>query len=508
MLPGDIAHMVGRSAGLSVTATEVQRAERYVLHAEMFGKRTKGRKRRSCFEIGHKHEEEEEEDEEAAAPKATATGGFGFGSKGTGVSERPPWADDAELGDAIAATASVTSTAMVIALMWVRMLLPREELAARQAAAAMHFNKHRTVAGNFDDLVASFKDLLSGGNLHTRTGWMDKVRYAAAALSVALSEPVLCALCRQQQRALVLTRWAWPALHHQARLWRMLLLQNSAGYWDATPGLALALRSTAFRPGAAKGRPVLWEVPIRWMNRKKLEWDYSDDDECEGVDGTGLPDEKVTRRASVALQSRPSVAVAKNERSVTQADERWVTTVTTTLTTTTTTIKAGPGVIRDDPLHFTIDAVPACMPRALRGMTAANPVRVWTTLLCMALGDKLECHWIANGLPSKEMLEEEVTITDLAETWLESIAAVDPVMAAALPRAREKADRMLREWDLTQEERVAEARSVQQTDEYHVSQQMQRLAGDVLQSLQTKHETCVATRHSASACLCAPGLRR
>jgi hypothetical protein len=296
----------------------------------------------------------------------------------------------------------------------VRLLAPREALAARQAAAAAHFAACRTVAGNFDDLVSRFKDLLSGGNLHTKARWMEK-----------------------------------------ARLWRMILLQDPSGFWDATPGLAFALHATSARPGAARGRPVAWEAALRAVRNCVDDgdaWAHSDDEVDAAVADAHTP---VSPDGSAAPSTPSTPAPATS----------------------------------DDPLAFSLEGVTASVPRALRAATAAPPGRIWATLLCCALADTLESSWIVNGDASKEMEEDEVTIIDLAEGWLAEMASRDAILAAALPRARAKAARMTREWALQQEERVAALRQHELAGDYHAAAQLQRLAGDVAKALQTRHET-------------------
>jgi hypothetical protein len=437
LLAGDMAHMVGRSAGLSVSASEASKDAHNALMKELHGGGGGGgggalgsgggccapRSRvraQTTAPLGGKPDAEAEAAVEAGSEPGSPARSV------LSVSEAPPWeapCGDEEAargaGDAAAAEAArATSTALIFALMWVRLLAPREELASRQAAAAAHFNTVRTVAGNFDDLVARFKDLLSGGNLHTRSDWLEK-----------------------------------------ARLWRLILLQDPAGFWDASGGLAFALHATAAAPGGARGRPVAWQAPLRALRALQLRgdaWDHSDDE--GGVEG-GSP---LTPRTPTTPSS-PS---------------------------TPTTPATPSAAVRDDPLHFSLDGVTASLPRALRHAAGAPPLRLWATLLCIAMADAAENGWVVNGDASKEGEEEEVTLVDLAEGWLADVASRDPVVAAALPRARAKAARMTREWALVQEERVAALRSYElRQNDYHVASQLQRIGGDVAKALQTKHET-------------------
>jgi hypothetical protein len=384
LLAGDMAHMVGRAAGLSVSKAEQQRDQHADLMASMFNGS-------GCVVSCLSPQQQADQ----ASPRKSAR-----------LSSVPPWLDDADAANAALAeeAARATSTAMLFALLWVRLLLPRAELAAREAQAAKHFSNVCTLAGSFQSLLSRFKSLLSGGNLHTKVHWLEK-----------------------------------------SRLWRLILLQNEHGFWDATPALAFALHSTTARPGCARGRPVVWQAPLRRLqSRGSTEWEHSDDDDvCPAA-------------AAAAAAAGPA---------------------------------AEPSV-RDDPLHFSLDGVEASMPGELRSLTPANadewtPMRVWVTLLCVALVETLESCWIVS-----EEGEEHKTLVDLAEEWVQVMAEGDAALAKALPRSIAKAARMTSEWALLQEERVAALRALERRGKHRFSSQLQRLTGDVARALQTKHETC------------------
>jgi hypothetical protein len=430
MLAGNIAHVVGRAAGLSVSASAAQHDNYVALMEDMLSVRSSMSRRRSSSV--------------SMARSSSATARVSIA-----VSERPPWAGDEE-GDqrsaagaaAAAAAASATSTALMFALMWVRLLLPREELAERQALAAKHFATTRTTAGNFEDLVARFKDLLVDGNMAVRSDWLAK-----------------------------------------ARLWRLILLQDAAGFWDATPGLGFALQATSAAATGSVGRPVVWQAALRSMRRSmhsQLQYEPSDDEEDEAAaDGE---DDGADADAGDAPRAAPSSPlIAPQRRRVARCS----------VASCDTAINLEKVSVRDDPLHFSYDAVAASMPHALRGVTApgAGGVRVWTTLLCVTLAESLDSCWIVNGLASKDTGEPEVTLVDLAERWLAAAAGRDAALAAALPHARAKAAQMTREWFLRQEERVGKLREHEVAAEFHLSSQLQRLTRDVVKAVQTKHET-------------------
>ena len=389
LLGGDVAHMVGRAAGLSVAACTADAAGHAAHQAEMFG--GGGGIFAGCCSPG---------------PRGVMPG---TSKQLAATDDEPDTEAQKEAVRVLAATESarVTSSALMFALIWTRMLLPREEIAERQAAAAEHFSRERTSAGSFDALVARFKDLLAGGNLCVTEKWMDK-----------------------------------------ARLWRIILLHNAEGYWDPTPGLAFALQATTAQPGASHGRPTLWQA----MSRKLSAFISGEPDakpDVEEDEGAGSPP------GSPASPGSPGT----------------------------------PEALRDDPLHFSMAGALASMPHALRAATAEPAERVWVTLLCMALLEGMENCYIVNGVASKEMEEEEVTMVDQAESWLTGVASRDADVAAALPGARVRAARMTREWALAQEERIAALRRFELSGQHRSAQQVSRVVGEVVRAAQTKHET-------------------
>ena len=392
LLGGDIAHVVGRAAGLSVMACRADATAHAAHQAEMFGggggafagccaPGSSGVTPGTSKQLAAAYDEHDAEAQKEAARVLAAT-------------------------DA----ARVTSTALMFALMWTRMLLPREEMAQRQAAAAEHFSREHTSAGSFDALVARFKDLLAGGNLCATAKWMDK-----------------------------------------ARLWRLILLHNTAGYWEPTPGLAFALQATTARPGASRGRPTCLQA----MTRKLSAFIQGESEAKSGAADVEEDDGAGSLPGSPASPGSPGT----------------------------------PEALRDDPLHFSLTGALASLPQALRGATAEPAERIWVTLLCTALLESMENCYIVNGVASKEMEEEEVTMVDLAEEWLAGVASRDAAVAAALPGARVRAVRMTREWALAQEERIAALRRFELSGQHHLPQQVSRVVGEVVRAAQTKHET-------------------
>jgi hypothetical protein len=389
LLGGDVSHVVGRAAGLSVAACTADAKSHAEQHALMFGGGDGAGS--GCFgcsisavdgivpattkQIRDMDEEEHDAEAQQAAARAVA-------------------ATDA---------ARVTSSALIFALIWTRMLLPREEMARRQAAAATHFSRERTVAGSFDALVARFKDLLAGGNLQVTSKWLDK-----------------------------------------ARLWRIILLQDAAGFWDPAQGLAFSLQATSARPGTSQGRPTIWQAPARFISRLVA----SDPDA-----GADAADDDLDAASPPGTPATPGT----------------------------------PAELRDDPLHFSMTGALASVPRSLRSVTSQPAERVWITLLVVALLDSMEDCYIVNGTQSKEMEEDEVTMVDVAEGWLADVASRDAALAAALPAARAKAARMTAEWALAQEERIAALRRFELAGAHRIPQQTARLIGNVVRSVQTKH---------------------
>jgi hypothetical protein len=185
----------------------------------------------------------------------------------------------------------------------------------------------------------------------------------------------------------------------KARLWRLILLHNTAGYSGAYAGACVCAAGHHSKARRIARPPNVFSGNDAQAQRAFIQGQSdgkSGAADVEEDDGAGsLP-------GSPASPGSPGT----------------------------------PEALRDDPLHFSLTGALASMPQALRGATAEPAERVWVTLLCTALLESMENCYIVNGVASKEMEEEEVTMVDLAEEWLAGVASRDAAVAAALPGAR------------------------------------------------------------------------
>ena len=481
LLPGELAHVVGRSEGLSMAANAQLSGDIHSLVAAALGSGTGT----ACL----------------CGPK----GGTSVSAEEGRAGEAAPLSKSASLvAIPDKALARMTSTALVFAFMWVRLLVPREQLIVRQAAASRHFAGVVSGGNSFDTLVARFMDLLAAG-LHTKARWLEK-----------------------------------------ARVWRLLFLQHSDGFWDISPGLAFALHCTIDRTGVAKGAPVSWQRVARAVGGLA----GGDDEAALEDDPGGVP-------ITPASPQTPDTA---------------------TFTGATGAFVAASGVaVSDDPLSFDISAVERSMPHSLRALPYPDlAARIWATSLAAALLAATDFSWVENGGETRDSYGAgELTLLDGALQWLDATVAeyeahrqeqldilhapaapasatasvrlppapptpdeitqegdpaadaepaanaepaadavpaprlrtgltvrmssyplkspgfdedIMPPLAPAMAQVKAKAARLVKEWDLMQEERVSALRSVSQKGALYTTTQLARLTGDTARALTTKHE--------------------
>ena len=91
--------------------------------------------------------------------------------------------------------------------------LPVLEIALRQQLSARHFEGVDVGGRSFDDMVALFQAMLGRGVLESRSGWLPR-----------------------------------------ARVWRIVLCGDTAGFWEPTDALAQALGATKPRPAGAASK--------------------------------------------------------------------------------------------------------------------------------------------------------------------------------------------------------------------------------------------------------------
>jgi hypothetical protein len=114
----------------------------------------------------------------------------------------------------------------------------------------------------------------------------------------------------------------------------------------------------------------------------------------------------------------------------------------------------------DCPLTCCTAAIAASMPRSLAALEAEDmaTTRVWTTLLCIAVLERMSTCWIHGD--GNVYAERERTIVDHAREWVERYAAERPALALALANGMlaKHATHTTLLWHRACEQRVAELR--------------------------------------------------
>lgn len=221
------------------------------------------------------------------------------------------------------------------------------------------------------------------------------------------------------------TRFRW---WRKARLWRLVLTQSEEGWWDPTEASAFALMASLQPPetkafarvglaGAFKAFQTAFDVLM------------------SGGEGdlTGVGPLMVLTKEDARGLAPP--AVADPER-------------------------------MDDPLSFHKEAIEYALPIELRSL-AENPeaelslggapdsltwaLRVWTTTLALLFLEDHEMSWQSD-------IDEELTIVDFAQAWLDGQQEANPALRAAMPKVLEKAKRRLAVWRIVQDERITAVR--------------------------------------------------
>jgi hypothetical protein len=272
----------------------------------------------------------------------------------------------------------------------------------------------------------------------------------------------------------------------QARLWRLILAQNTDGSWDVSSTTALALQARTVGEVAELKPTWLDRLKERLSDATDVASDLLDNDlgaalgrnAHQSVDGAQQDDEKprITARESMAPDS-PSP----------------------------------PGEVSDDPLLCSPSAVVASIPRRLSTLRAeaVNAERVWVTLCCIAFLETLNCSWLwtdGDLYPA-----EERTIVDAGREWLEAYAKEHPALADALTDGAlaKAASRTVLQWHKAWEGRVNELRRTDAITDHHGRSHIHRTAVELMRAITTKHGTvrwlfapALAPTAHAAACAC------
>ena len=146
--------------------------------------------------------------------------------------------------------------------------------------------------------------------------------------------------------------------------------------------------------------------------------------------------------------------------------------------------------ITDCPLTCPEEAITESMPRALRALSAdAQPARVWCTLCCIAVLERLNVCWISGDGNLYE--PQEKTIVDSAYEWIAVMTETQPALAAVLEDGAvlRKAQWVTKKWHLAFEQRVDELRRTKAVRSQLPRRHIHRLCTNLTRAVVTKHST-------------------
>ena len=223
---------------------------------------------------------------------------------------------------------TLVGTALVLAFLQVAQLVPVVRLAQLVSAAKAHFEGVTTPAGwPFEKTQIDFVTLLSPGVLNGRSRWLVR-----------------------------------------ARMWKLMMSQTTAGFWDPTSSVAFALCARARQETTALDR-TLKERARDFIGRLT--------EAFEEADGSGDGDITDTLEH---LMGEEADKLHKNDELAAQLAE------------------AERDEPNDDPLECQAAAIVASMPPRLVRLAindgSINAARVWTTMCCIAFLEDLHFGWL------------------------------------------------------------------------------------------------------------------
>ena len=220
--------------------------------------------------------------------------------------------------------------------------MPVAQQAERGSAAARHFDGVRTAFGrDFATTRTDFVTLLSPGVLNMNKKWLPR-----------------------------------------ARLWRLILSQNTAGYWCASSTTALALVARDSEEVESLPETLLSRIVgmLKGLTDTATEAEVVSDN-ISGVSGVGarrehddLDDLFDTLPGGASDDEMPPSQNDKRPRKLFDSS--------------------------DDPIACSVGAIGRAMPAALAKLKASDPsspvtlLRVWTTMCCIAVLERQNVSWV------------------------------------------------------------------------------------------------------------------
>ena len=226
----------------------------------------------------------------------------------------------------------------MLAFLQVAALMPVAELGERASAARQHFEGVRTAFGrDFNTTRTDFVTLLSPGILNMSKKWLPR-----------------------------------------ARLWRLILSQNTSGFWDASSTTALVLQSRTAEEVEVLPKTMFKRIldMIRSLTESVADAEAAGDG-AEGVDGRHEQDE-----LDELFEFREEGEDEDDEEQTPRIRRRR---------------KSRP--VTDCPITCSEEAIIKSIPRALTKLatdtaTAATLRRVWTTMCCISVLERLIVCWV------------------------------------------------------------------------------------------------------------------
>ena len=290
-------------------------------------------------------------------------------------------------------------------------------------------------------------------------------------------------------------------------MWKLILAQSPAGYWDPTHTVAFSLEARSTKEVA--------DVKPTWIETLKDRLadfgDVADDlahEEADAVTGEATQGRSNTQQLGGDLASdepgdtgdtprdaRGSTASVGETPRYARDSLASVGTTPRVGRRSSMTIKLDDGEeVADDPLYCSARAIVSSMPRRLASLgPECQPARVWSTLCCIGLLQTLNMCWLWG--PTSDNGDayppEERTIIDAAREWIEALAAEQPALAAALEDGglAKAGVRTVARWHRAWERRVNDLRTSEAVTKTMRKAQTQRTSVEVLRALCMKHET-------------------
>jgi len=225
-------------------------------------------------------------------------------------------------------------TAIVLAFLQVAALMPVAQLAERGSAAARHFEGVRTAFGrDFAATRTDFVTLLSPGIVNMNKKWLPR-----------------------------------------ARLWRLILSQNAAGFWDASSTTALVLEARSSEEVSELPETLL----MRIMNLLRSLTESTANSEAEGDGGVDARHEQEDTEEMFVLNDGTQEDETHDRR-----EQR----------------KSAPST--DCPITCSVSAIIGSIPPALVKLKAGGDMlsgeklrRVWTTMCCISVLERFNVCWV------------------------------------------------------------------------------------------------------------------